>query len=171
MLEYACGSANDYRSFADYGIARFLDYTGVDITEANIKNARQEFPDVDFRVGSVISLPEADRSVDYVIGFDILEHLSLAAMDQALGDAIRICRRGIYFAYFLMEEIPEHVAHPVRNYHRNQLSAPLIRQRMARAFDTVQLINIPKMLQDDYNCSYNMLQRAYSLIAEGPRAA
>ena len=38
VLEFACGSANDYRAFADYGIARFLDYTGVDLNETNIAN-------------------------------------------------------------------------------------------------------------------------------------
>ena len=171
VLEYACGSANDYRSFADYGIARFLDYTGVDITEANIQNARKMFPDVNFRVGSVLSLPEADRSVDFVIGFDIMEHLSLAGMQRAMDSAIRVCRRGIYFAYFIMEEIPDHVEIPVSNYHRNRISAPLIRQQMADAFDTVELINIPKMLREDYDYPYNISRRAYSLIAEGPRAA
>jgi ubiquinone/menaquinone biosynthesis C-methylase UbiE len=168
VLEYACGSANDYRTFADYGIARFLDYTGVDITETNIRNARQMFPDVNFRAGSVLSLPEADDSVDFVIGFDIMEHLSLKAMDHAMDEAIRICRRGLHFAYFMMEEIPDHVEHPVRNYHRNQISAPRTREQLADRFDTVNLINIPDLLREEYDCPHGLAHR-YSLTVEGPK--
>jgi ubiquinone/menaquinone biosynthesis C-methylase UbiE len=171
ILEYACGSANDYRSFHDYGIARFLDYTGVDLNEANIANARQMFPDVNFRVGSVLDLPEKDRSVDFVIGFDIMEHLSLRAMQHATDSATRICRRGMYFAYFLMDEIPEHVERPVRNYHRNLISAPRIRKEMEERFDTVRLINIVELLRDDHGYPHSHTKRAYSLIAHGPKDA
>jgi hypothetical protein len=163
VLEYACGSANDY------GIARFLDYTGVDLNETNIANARQRFPDVNFRVGSVLSLPESDRSVDYVIGFDIMEHLSLSAMQHAMNSAVRICRRGLYFAFFIMDEVPEHVDRPVRDYHRNLLSAPQVRQEMARHFRTVQLIHIADMLKDAFGYTHSHTRRSYSLIAEDRR--
>ncbi|MBO0785099.1 MAG: class I SAM-dependent methyltransferase [Actinobacteria bacterium] len=166
VLEYACGSANDYGAFADYGLARFLDYTGVDLNETNIANARRKFPGVDFRVGSVLSLPEADRSVDYVIGFDIMEHLSLPAMKHAMDTAVRICRRGLYFAFFLMDEVPEHIDRPVRKYHRNLLSAPQVREAMRHHFGTVQLIRIADMLQDTYGYTHSHTSRAYSLIAE-----
>ena len=168
VLEFACGSANDYRAFADYGIAPFLEYTGVDLNNTNIANARQGFPDVDFRVGSVLSLPEADRSVDYVIGFDIMEHLSLPAMKHAMDEAVRICRRGLYFAFFIMDEVPEHVDNPVRNYHRNLLSAPLVRQDMARRFGTVHLFRIADMLRDEFGYPHSHTNRAYSLIAQDP---
>ena len=46
VLEFACGSANDYRFFDSYGLAKFLDYTGVDLNENNIDNARKRFPGV-----------------------------------------------------------------------------------------------------------------------------
>jgi hypothetical protein len=40
VLEPACGSANDYRYLEAYGIARLVDYTGFDLCEKNIANAR-----------------------------------------------------------------------------------------------------------------------------------
>jgi ubiquinone/menaquinone biosynthesis C-methylase UbiE len=168
VLEFACGSANDYRALADYGIARFLDYTGVDLNETNIANARRFFPDVNFRVGSVLSLPEADRSVDYVIGFDIMEHLSLPAMQQAMDSAARICRRGLYFAFFRMDEVAEHVNNPRGNYHFNLLSAPQVREDMAGKFASVQLIRMPEMLSETLGYAHSYNPRAYSLITEGP---
>ena len=168
VLEYACGSANDYGAFAGYGIARFLDYTGVDLNETNIANARRRFPDVNFRVGSVLDLPEQDRSMDYVIGFDIMEHLSLPAMQHAMDAAVRICRRGLYFAYFRMDEVPEHVDNPRGNYHFNLLSAPQVRQDMARRFGTVQLIQVADMLKDNFGYAHSYNRKAYALITENP---
>jgi len=171
VLEYACGSANDYRAFADYGIARFLDYTGVDLNETNIANAKRKFPDVNFRVGSVLDLPEQDRSVDYVIGFDIMEHLSLPAMQHAMDAAVRICRRGLYFAFFRMDEVPEHVDNPRGNYHFNLLSAPLVRQDMAGRFGTAKLIRIADLLEDDFGYEHSYNRKAYALITENPVSA
>jgi SAM-dependent methyltransferase len=169
VIEFACGSANDYRAFADYGIARFLDYTGIDLNETNIANAKRSFPDVAFRVDSILSLPEADRSFDYVFGFDILEHLSLEAMQTAADAAVRICRRGLFFAFFRMDEVPEHVDNPKGGYHINLLSAPRMREYMQQRFDSAQVIHMPKMLKDDFGYTHSYNRRAYTLIAEGPR--
>jgi 2-polyprenyl-3-methyl-5-hydroxy-6-metoxy-1,4-benzoquinol methylase len=169
VLEFACGSANDYRAFADYGIARFLDYTGIDLNETNIANAKRRFPDINFRVDSILSLPEADHSIDYVIGFDILEHLSLQAKRTAMDAAVRICRRGVYFAFFRMEETPEDILTPVRNYHSNTLSAPRMREYMSKRFSSMQLINVPEMLKTDFGAEHTDNPKAVTLIAEGLR--
>ena len=171
VMEFACGSANDYRAFADYGIARFLDYTGIDLNKTNIANAKLRFPDVDFRVGSILSLTEPDASVDYVFGFDILEHLSLQAMDTVLESAVRMARRGLYFAFFRMDGQPEHQEEPRGQYHYNLLSAPAMRRYMQERYSRVQLIHIASMLKDEYGFPYSheYNRRAYSLIAEGPR--
>jgi ubiquinone/menaquinone biosynthesis C-methylase UbiE len=171
VMEFACGSANDYRAFADYGIARFLNYTGIDLSETNIANAKLRFPDVDFRVGSILSLTEPDSSVDYVIGFDILEHLSLQAMETVLATAVRIARRGLYFAFFRMDEAADHQEEPRGQYHYNLLSAPMMRRYMSERYSQVQLVHIAGMLKEQYGFphSYEYNRRAYSLIAEGPR--
>jgi 2-polyprenyl-3-methyl-5-hydroxy-6-metoxy-1,4-benzoquinol methylase len=167
VLEFACGSANDYRAFADYGIARFLDYTGIDLNETNIANAKRRFPDISFRAESILSLSEADHSVDYVIGFDILEHLSLPAKRTAMDAAVRICRRGVHFALFRMEEIPDDIATPVRNYHSNTLSAPRMREYMGTRFSSTQLINIAELLKTGFGADHTDNPKAYTLVAEG----
>lgn len=171
VVEFACGSANDYRSFADYGIARFLDYTGIDLNQTNIANAKHRFPGVDFRVGSILSLAEPDASVDYVIGFDILEHLSLQAMGTVLTTAIRMARHGLYFAFFRMDEQAEHQEVPRGQYHYNLLSAPMMRRYAQERYTKVQLVHIASMFKQEYGFAYSheYNRRAYSLIAEGPR--
>jgi ubiquinone/menaquinone biosynthesis C-methylase UbiE len=166
VLELACGSANDYRALAQYGIAPFLDYTGIDLNVNNIANAKRRFPDVDFRVGSILSLPMADRSFDYVLAFDIFEHLSLPAMQEALDEAVRVSRRGMYIAFFRMADVPDHIDEPRGDYHFNTLSAPRVREYFEKHYPSVDLVHIPTLLHDrfDYKHSYN--KRAYSLIAE-----
>jgi SAM-dependent methyltransferase len=167
VLEFACGSANDYRAFADYGIARFLDYTGIDLNETNIANAKRWFPDIDFRVDSILSLPEADHSIDYVIGFDILEHLSLRAKRTAMDAAVRICRCGVHFALFRMDEIPDDIVNPVRDYHSNTLSAPRMREYMGKRFNSTQVINIPELLRTEFGADHTYNPGAYTVLAGG----
>jgi SAM-dependent methyltransferase len=167
VLEFACGSANDYRAFDDYGIARFLDYTGIDLNDTNIDNAKRSFPDINFRVDSILSLPEADHSIDYVIGFDILEHLSPAAKRTAMDAAVRICRRGVHFAFFRMDEIPDDILKPVRKYHINTLSAPRMRDYMNERFGSTYLVNILALLKRDFGAEHSYNGRAFTLTAEG----
>lgn len=169
VLEFACGSANDYRAFADYGIAPFLDYTGIDLNETNVANAKRWFPEVNFRVDSILSLPEADHSIDYVIGFDILEHLSSSAKRTAMDAAVRICRRGVHFAFFRMAEIPEDIVKPVRDYHSNTLSAPRMREYMGKRFDSTRLKKVSRLLKREYGAEHTYNRKAYSLTAEGLR--
>jgi SAM-dependent methyltransferase len=167
VLEFACGSANDYRAFADYGIARFLDYTGIDLSDTNINNAKRWFPETNFRVDSILSLPEADHSIDYVIGFDILEHLSMEAKQRAMDEAVRICRRGLHFAFFKMAEIPDDIDNPVRGYHANPLSAPRMRDYMEQRFDSAQVINVSELLKGEYGAEHSFNPKAFTLMTEG----
>ena len=92
VLEVACGSANDYRFLHQSGLAQFLSYTGIDIAARNIENAKSRFPNVDFRVQSILTTDLPDSSYNCVFCHDLLEHLSLAAMERALAEMLRIAR-------------------------------------------------------------------------------
>lgn len=166
VLELACGSANDYRSFVDYGIARHLDYRGIDLTPKNIENARRRFPDVAFEVGDMLDLPMPDRSVDYVIASDVFEHLSLAGMEQALSETTRLARRGVAFTFFNMSEAAEHEVHARGAYHWNRLSRPRIDAFVRERFPSVTVFPIAGWLTErfEYRHSYN--RHAYSIFAE-----
>src|SRR5262245_42845163 len=133
VLEAACGSANDYRFLHAYGLARFMDYSGFDLSEANIANARDMFPQVDFRCGNVFEIPRGDASVDFMLVFDLFEHLSLGGLDGALDEVFRVARRGLVLNFFNVAGIPDHVANPVaqRRYHWNTLSLSRITAALA----------------------------------------
>ncbi len=166
VLELACGSANDYRSLAKYGIARFLDYTGIDLNDKNIANAKARFSDVDFEVGSILDLPYDDGSFDYVLAFDIFEHLSLSAMEQAMSEAMRLAKTGLVFAFFIMTDAPEHNERPKRSYHWNELSASKIEETLREAFPDIQAWHIPTFLQQNYGYGHYYNKKAYTVIAQ-----
>jgi ubiquinone/menaquinone biosynthesis C-methylase UbiE len=170
VLEFACGSANDYRFLDAYGIGRFLDYTGVDLNEDNIRNARQRFSERDarvrFEVGSILDLPYADNSVDYVLAFDIFEHLSLPALHTAMNEAIRIARNGVVIAFFIMVDKPHHTVRPKGIYHWNELSATKIQELLAVKFPLVRAIHIPTFLAAEYGAEHSYNPKAWTVIAE-----
>jgi ubiquinone/menaquinone biosynthesis C-methylase UbiE len=168
VVEFACGSANDYRFFDSYGIAPSLDYTGIDLNDDNIANARRRFPDVRFKTGSILGLPYPDRSFDYVLAFDIFEHLSLEAMDQAMREAMRLASKGIVIGFFLMVDRPEHNVRPRGSYHWNELSAGRIRELLATEFPSVTLTHIPTLLKTEYAAEHSYNPKAWSAIAERP---
>jgi ubiquinone/menaquinone biosynthesis C-methylase UbiE len=171
VLEFACGSANDYRSLAAYGIAPLLDYTGVDLNEANIANARKRFPGVAFQIGSVLDLPFEDASFDYVLAFDIFEHLSLEAMERAMSEAVRLAGKGVVLAFFIMVDAPEHNERPRNSYHWNELSVHKIEQRLRTDFTDVQVTYLPAFMKEGHGLHPYYNKKAYTIIAQGRRPA
>jgi SAM-dependent methyltransferase len=169
VLEFACGSANDYRSLEQYGIARFLDYTGVDLNEKNIANARKLYPGVAFEVSSILNLRYDDAAFDYVLAFDIFEHLSLVAMERAVDEAMRLAKKGLVLTFFIMTDAPEHNERPKRHYHWNELSAPRMEKRIGERFADVEVTHIPTFLKREFNYRRFYNKKAYTITAQHPR--
>jgi SAM-dependent methyltransferase len=152
ILECGCGSANDYRFWDAYGSARFLNYKGVDLSEANVANAREMFPDVDFECGNIFDIREKDESFDYVVVFDLFEHLPLDGVEIAVREACRVSRRGLVLNLFNVSDIAHHVSNPVpeRHYHWNTLSLREISDSFAVHARKVEAVNIHRLLCSKY---------------------
>jgi SAM-dependent methyltransferase len=165
LVEAACGSANDYRYLVRYGLGSLLDYTGFDLTRANVENCRRMFPGVDFRVGDVQSIDAADGSYDWAVAHDLLEHLSPAAMERAVDELCRVARRGVLISFFCMSDIPEHRIQPKRSYHWNELSKDRLEQRFAQHCSDVRWVHIHAYLADHYHVTNYYNRRAWTMIA------
>ncbi len=166
VLELACGSANDYRAFVEYGLAPHLDYCGLDLTEKNVTNARRRFPGVGFEVGDVRDLRHAGESFEYVVACDVFEHLSLDGMERALDEAMRVARRGLALTFFNMGEAADHEDRPMKLYHWNRLSRPRIEARLAARFPTIRVVAIKPWLRETYSYTHSYNGHAYSFFAE-----
>lgn len=166
VLELACGSANDYRAFVECGLAEHLDYRGIDLTEKNVLNARGRFPGVAFEVGDVRDVRHPDEAFEFVIASDVFEHLSLEGMERALGEAMRLARRGVALTFFNMDESPDHQDRPTKLYHWNRLSRPRIEARLRERFDSVRVVPIARWLREEHGYAHSYNPHAYSIFAE-----
>lgn len=171
VIELACGSANDYRAFVEYGLAEHLDYVGVDLTAKNITNARRRFPGIDFRVADARDVDAPDGSFDYVIASDLYEHLAPDSMRAALDESMRLASRGLALTFFNMADIDEHQVRPQRLYHWNRLSRRLVEEQIRPRFGAIETIVIPPWLEAEHGYRHTYNRHAVSIFAERVPAA
>ena len=162
LLEPACGSANDYRFLAAYGIAPWFDYTGFDLCAKNIENARALFPLIRFEPGNVFDMKAPDKSYDLCILHDLLEHFSLEGMHTAVEEICRVTRRGICLGFFQMDEIRDHVVRPTEDYYWNLLSMRKMRELFTQRGFTAQVIHIGTFLDHQVGCEETHNPNAYT---------
>ncbi|MCX8156467.1 MAG: class I SAM-dependent methyltransferase [Verrucomicrobiae bacterium] len=165
VLEPACGSANDYRFFAPFGLAPFVDYAGFDLCAKNVDNARALCPEAHFAVGNVLEIPQENQSVEVLLAQDLFEHLSPAALEQALAEITRVTRRAMCLGFFQMHEEPEHLVRPVEEYYWNRLSLPRVRERLEGAGFAVQAIHLDSLLVRQFHGEPTHNPHAYVLRA------
>lgn len=165
VLEAACGSANDYRALEQYGLSAHIGYVGFDLCEKNVLNARQMFPEARFEAGNVFSINHPDRTFDCCIAHDLLEHLSIEGLEQAVSELARVAQRGVFIGFFQMHEGAEHVVRVVGDYHINTLSLPLVRKLFAKHGMQTKAMHVVSWLKYQQNCSDEIYyDTAYDLI-------
>lgn len=164
VLEPACGSANDYRFLKRFGLARFLDYTGIDLCRKNVDNALDLFPDVRFQEGNVFEIAAEDRSFDLCYVHDLLEHLSPEGMEQTVRELCRVTKESLYVHFFNMEEIESDQIHPVDAYHWNLLSMQAMRNRFAACGFEAHVMNIGEFQRGVMGFEQTHNPRAYTFL-------
>lgn len=165
LLELGCGSANDFRYFDSYGLTEFCEYSGIDASGANIRNAKRRFPNVQFRVGDACAIGAADQSFDVTVAFDLYEHLSEDALSLAISESLRVTKDELWMSLFNAADIPSHRIEPVDDYHWNLLSLwELQTDIQAQGFD-VEIISVAQHLEGRYEGYRHYNQEAYILIA------
>lgn len=164
VVEPACGSANDFRFIDRCGLARFIDYTGFDISPKNIANAKRRFPDVNFLTASVLHCSLPDNAFDYVLVHDLFEHLSEEAMNRALAEVMRLVRREAWLHFFSAERRTEHVIRPVGRYHANLLSIERLIERLAALGGAVEVVSITELLRRKFALDGYYNPRAATLL-------
>ncbi|MHC4505615.1 MAG: class I SAM-dependent methyltransferase [Planctomycetota bacterium] len=165
VLEMGCGSANDYRSLDAFGIARFLDYEGIDLCEKNTQNAREMFPDVAFETGNALEIDAVDGAFDCSFVHDLFEHLSVEAMERAIAELCRVTGRRLCVGFFNMSDRDEHVVRPVDDYHWNELSIGRTRALFEKHASTVEVIHVDALLRSRFGGEAHN-KGAYTFVVE-----
>jgi SAM-dependent methyltransferase len=166
VLEPACGSANDCRFMKRYGMSRFVDYTGVDLNGDNVANARRLAEWGRFEVGNVFELEYGDRTFDAVYMQDLLEHLSLTGMEEAIAEMCRVTRRALAVGFFSMHEGEQDIVRAVEDYHCNTLSLRRTRSRFERHGFRSRVIHLDSLLHWELGCAPYHNPHAYTFLLE-----
>jgi ubiquinone/menaquinone biosynthesis C-methylase UbiE len=164
VLEPACGSANDYRFLHGYGLARLVDYTGFDLCDRNIENARALFPDASFAVGNVFEIAAPDKAFELCFVHDLFEHLSLEGLQAAVKEVCRVTRQGLCVGFFNMDEIRNHQVKPVDDYHWNLLSMGRMKDLFAECGFAARVVHIGTFLRQQVECEQTHNPNAYSFL-------
>lgn len=90
VLDAGCGTGRIARYLVDRG----LSVVGVDLSPGMLAMARRDHPDLELHEGSLTALPLADGSVDGVVFWYSLIHLSDEELPVALAEAVRVLRPG-----------------------------------------------------------------------------
>ena len=151
VIEPACGSANDFRFLCAFGLSKFLQYTGFDLSEKNISNAKATHPSVDFRVGNVFDIPVDDKSFEFCFVHDFLEHLSAEGIERAIQEMCRVTSKKICLHFFNMDESNQHQIIKCSDYHWNRLSRELIYQLFRSNAKKIESVHIDTFLKEQFS--------------------
>lgn len=93
ILDVGCGHALDCQPIMNLGVK----YVGIDPIEDNLKQARLDNPEGDFRLGFMQEIPFEDGSFDWVYSCTVWEILpTLGDMRKGLEECLRVARRRVY---------------------------------------------------------------------------
>ena len=165
LIEFGCGSANDYRMWAASGVASLLDYTGVDVSSSNIRNARKRFDEVNFIVGDVCCLDADDEAFDVTVAFDVYEHLSPTALFLALGESLRVTRDECWISLFNADSCSDHAFQEVGDYHWNKLSLPSLADEVRPLGFEVEIYSVPGILESRFDGYRHYNREAHIIVA------
>ncbi|MBN1935481.1 MAG: class I SAM-dependent methyltransferase [Anaerolineae bacterium] len=79
---------------ARYLHRRQVDAFGIDLSPQMIEQARRLTPEIDFRVGTMLALPDADASWGSIAAFYSIIHIRREQVGQALREMQRVLRPG-----------------------------------------------------------------------------
>lgn len=166
VLEAGCGSANDFRFIVAGGLSRLLDYTGLDLCETNIANARALCAEGRFDVGNLLALNSPNKAFDCAWVQDVLEHLSPEALEVALEQLCRVSRRALCLGLFQTHEGPDHILRSVGDDYTNTLSLPRVRALLAQHGAQAQAIHIRTLLKHLFGWEDGYWGTAYTLLVQ-----
>lgn len=145
VLDIACGSGYGSKIISDRG-AKFV--TGVDISEEAILYCKQEYANesIDFIKGGVERIPLGDGSVDVVVSFETIEHVSQDMQKTFLKEVKRVLKKdGVFIV-----STPNALVYPKGNeFHVYEMSPSEFRSALNEQFKENKMY-----YQDDVACSY-----------------
>lgn len=89
ILDLGCASASLWTLF-DQVLPDSIEIVGVDISEEMLNIAMTNFPNGNFKVGSMLDIPAENSSFDVVIASSVFHHINDEFLPEALKDVFRV---------------------------------------------------------------------------------
>jgi len=93
VLEIGCGIGSLVFELSKQG----CNITGIDISHKAISHGLQKYGDIKLQVQAAESLPYENESYDFVLSFDLFEHIPQA--DKHVSEVSRVLRTGGYYLF------------------------------------------------------------------------
>ena len=129
ILNIGFGSGN----FEELYFTDHKEWHGIDIAPESVKMAQKKFPHGHFTNGTILELPYRDNYFDYVLSFEVLEHIRPSQIHTALSEVYRVLRpRGKFIASVPINEGLEKMVknHLNPNSHMRDYTANLIKAEL-----------------------------------------
>lgn len=114
----------------------------------------------------VLATDLPDGSFDCLYCHDLLEHLSLDALECALAEMFRIARTDILLHFFNGKSSGDHEVIPVGRYYRNRLSMTRIAAFFERLGATATVLEMDRWLREKTGSPAYHNPHAFSLLVE-----
>ena len=181
ILDIGCGTGESRKLYIDH----VGEYTGVDLSEASVRFARQRFPQSRWETANACELPFADQSFEIVAFSSVLHHIDEYRV--ALTEAWRVLKPGGHafafdpnvlhpaMALFRKPESPFYISEGVSPNERPLQPRDLQRQFRAAGFAEVRQrcqSNIPyravaPRLMNSMLTAYNLVDRIWESTGFG----
>ncbi|MBT2585282.1 class I SAM-dependent methyltransferase [Arthrobacter sp. ISL-95] len=127
VIDAGCGPGQ----WTEFLCSAGVDVQGVDLVPEFIETARQNYPDIDFAVGSLGRLPTPDQSLAGILAWYSLIHTPPAGISRVLGEFARCLPPGggLLLGFFegpILEAFP-HAVTPAYFWPVEEMSARLLK--------------------------------------------
>ncbi len=94
ILDVGCGTGTFLKLVKRTPLSVPLTLIGIDASEDMLHEARKDSDGISFRYADASELPFADATFDCVVSILALHHMPLEVKEKALGEAVRVLRKG-----------------------------------------------------------------------------
>lgn len=143
FLDLGCGPGQTTKFLYDCG-GRNL--TGIDLSSGMIEIAQKEFPQIEFLVGDILSLPYDDNCIGSVIAFYSIVNFTLEQVEKAFQEIYRVLKdNGQFFFSF---HIPQEQQPPAQSIQNNEIHLEqFLEEKVDMVFYFFEMNTIIKLLQ------------------------
>lgn len=106
-----------------------------------------------------------NAAFDYSFVHDLFEHLSVAAIERALRELLRVTRREVWFHLFNAADVTCHNVRPVASYHWNLLSIGEVVRVCHEFAPHVEVVSIAELARQKFGFGRYYNPGAHTIVA------